>query len=62
MDVWRKLFQIRVKNSAIRSSHRLLELRDPQSNRLDERMNQALNAAMQKLVNESQDDWDNAVP
>ena len=33
---------------------------NPQSNGLDERMNQTLNAALQKLVNESQDNWDNA--
>jgi len=35
---------------------------NPQSNGLDKRMNHANpNVALQKLVNESQDDWDNAV-
>ena len=33
----------------------------PQSNGLDERLNQTLKAALQKLVNESQDDWDHLI-
>ena len=33
----------------------------PQSNGLDERLNQTLKAALQKLVNESQDDWDQLI-
>ena len=32
-----------------------------QSNGLDERLNQTLKAALQKLVNESQDDWDQLI-
>ena len=38
--------------------HRVTAAYHPQSNGLDERMNQTLKAALQKLVNENQDDWD----
>ena len=38
--------------------HRVTSAYHPQSNGLDERMNQTLKAALQKLVNENQDDWD----
>lgn len=38
--------------------HRVTSAYHPQSNGLDERMNQTLKAALQKLVNDSQDDWD----
>lgn len=33
----------------------------PQSNGLDERFNQTLERALQKTVNEQQDDWDEAI-
>lgn len=33
----------------------------PQSNGLDERLNQTLKASLQRLVNDQQDDWDSLV-
>ncbi len=33
----------------------------PQSNGLDERLNQTLKASLQKLVNDKQDDWDDLI-
>ena len=38
--------------------HRVTSAYHPQSNGLDERMNRTLKGALQKLVNEKQEDWD----
>ena len=37
--------------------HQVSSAYHPQSNRLDERLNQTLKAALQKLVNDKKDDW-----
>ena len=41
--------------------HRVTSAYHPQSNGLDERLNQTLKSALQKLVNESEDDWDELI-
>ena len=41
--------------------HRISSAYHPQSNGLDERLNQTLKASLQKLVNERQDDWDELI-
>ena len=41
--------------------HRVTSAYHPQSNRLDERLNQTLKASPQKLVNDQLDDWDDLV-
>ena len=41
--------------------HRVTSAYHPQSNGLDERLNQTLKASLQKLVNDKQDDWDDLV-
>lgn len=41
--------------------HRVTSAYHPQSNGLDERLNQTLKGSLQKLVNDMQDDWDNFV-
>lgn len=42
--------------------HKITSAYHPQSNGLDERSNQTLNAQMQKLVNDKQDNWDELLP
>jgi len=41
--------------------HRVSSAYHPQSNGLDERLNQTLKASLQKLVNDKQDDWDDLI-
>lgn len=41
--------------------HRVTSAYHPQSNGLDERLNQTLKASLQKVVNDKQDDWDNLI-
>ena len=38
--------------------HRVTSAYHPQSNGLDERLNQTIKASLQKIVNEKKDDWD----
>lgn len=40
------------------TDHRISSVYHPQTNSLDERMNQTLKGALVKSVNENQDDWD----
>ena len=41
--------------------HRVTSAYHPQANGLDERLNQTLKAALQKLVNDNHDDWDQLI-
>lgn len=41
--------------------HRVSSAYHPQTNGLDERLNQTLKASLQKVVNHQQDDWDNLI-
>ncbi len=41
--------------------HKITSAYHPQSNGLDERLNQTLKASLQKVVNDQQDDWDQLV-
>ena len=44
------------------TQHRITSAYHPQSNGLTERFNQTLQSALLKLVNDSQNDWDDHLP